>query len=357
VKILHAAETIKGGVATVISTISNPPNDNSDKYELLYLVPEDQKGELGNIDARTINTFHRSGRNLLSLFNFLAQLLKIILKEKPDVVHLHSTFAGVLGRMACLALKPWVKAKVIYCPHAFSFLMESSPLKQKLYSILERTLQHVTDEIICVSKYEINTAESFGINRKKMKLIYNGVHPKNIVPTINPDTPIKLLFVGRLDFQKGFDVLIKAYQLANRNDISLTAVGSAVNESAQELPQIDSIQYLSWVPASQVHEIYKSADILVVPSRWEGFAMVPLEGMSMGLPVISSDCTSLPEVVSDNVTGYTFPSGDHLALAKIISSLEKAKIHQLGKNAQQLVNEKFNASKMIEQTFESYATH
>jgi glycosyltransferase involved in cell wall biosynthesis len=94
-----------------------------------------------------------------------------------------------------------------------------------------------------------------------------------------------------------------------------------------------------------------------VPSRWEGFAMVPLEGMSMGLPVISSDCTSLPEDVSDNETGYTFPSGDHLALAKIISSLEKAKIHQLGKNAQQLVNEKFNACKMIEQTFESYATH
>lgn len=354
IKILHAAETIKGGVATVIRTISNRVDDGEFKYEFLYLVPEDQKNELGTIEGNGVNTFRRTGRNLSSLAGFFVRLVKLIIREKPNVVHLHSTFAGVLGRLACFVIKPWVDVRVVYCPHAFSFLMESSPLKQKIYAALERLLQRITDVIICVSKFEMDKAESFGIDRVRMRLIYNGVYPKASSRDENLNSPIKLLFVGRLDYQKGIDVLVKAFHLANRNDMTLTVVGSSVHESSVDFPEVESIEYLSWLPADKVHEMYINSDVLVVPSRWEGFAMVPLEGMSMGLPVISSDCTSLPEVVADNVTGYTFPSGDHSALARVLSRLKKDEINRLGKYAKYLVSEKFNANIMIEQTLETY---
>lgn len=157
-KILHVAETIKGGVATVIRTISASPEGQDSNYELVYLVPLDQKQELHGIDAQQIRTFERSGRDVRSLLRFAWQLTRVMLKEKPDVVHLHSTFSGVIGRVVCVLLRPWRKPKIVYCPHAFSFLMESSPTKQKIYAWIERVLQRVTDVIICVSRYEMDKA-------------------------------------------------------------------------------------------------------------------------------------------------------------------------------------------------------
>lgn len=353
-KILHVAETIKGGVATVIRTISASPEDDAANYQLVYLVPEDQAKELHGIAPQQVRTFPRSGRNVPSLLRFAWRLSQVLLKEKPDVVHLHSTFSGVIGRVVCVLLRPWRKPKIVYCPHAFSFLMESSPTKQKVYAWIERVLQKVTDVIICVSQYELDKAARFGIDRKRMKLIYNGIPHKDDAPKSAGAEPIHLLFVGRLDYQKGFDVLLKAYAKVKRNDLKLTVVGSAVNEDSVECPPMDSVEYLPWVTPSEVQALYQKADALIVPSRWEGFAMVPLEGMAMGLPVIASNCTSLPELVTNEVSGYVFPSGDHQALADVLTIIQKPRLLDLGNEGRSIVRERFSAALMIRQTYDLY---
>jgi glycosyltransferase involved in cell wall biosynthesis len=354
-KILHVAETIKGGVATVIRTISTPPEGDARQYELVYLIPFDQKKELHGIDEKDIRTFSRNKRDVVSLLRFAWQLIRVIFKEKPDVVHLHSTFSGVIGRCVCLVIRPWRSPKIIYCPHAFSFLMESSPAKQKVYSLIERLLQKVTDVIICVSQYELDKAASFGIDRHRMKLIYNGIHYRNDESLSSQRTDIQLLFVGRLDYQKGFDVLLKAFTAVERTDLKLTVVGSAVNEEPVECPVIDGVEYLPWVTPAEVNALYKTADALIVPSRWEGFAMVPLEGMAMGVPVIASDCTSLPELVTHDITGYIFSTGDHQALANILVNIKKQKLLELGTESRKRVRERFSATLMIQQTYDVYS--
>lgn len=353
-KILHVAETIKGGVATVIRTISISPEGEDANYELVYLVPLDQKKELHGVDEQQVRTFVRTGRDVWSLLRFAWQLMQVMLKEKPDVVHLHSTFSGVIGRCVCLILWPWRSPKIVYCPHAFSFLMESSPTKQKVYSLIERVLQKVTDVIICVSQYELDKAAAFGIQRKRMRLIYNGIHHKDDERKAQDPEPIHLLFVGRLDYQKGFDVLLKAFAKVQRSDLKLTVVGSAVNEDTVECPPMDGVEYLPWVTPAEVQALYQKADALIVPSRWEGFAMVPLEGMAMGLPVIASDCTSLPELVTHGVTGYVFPTGDHQALADRLMTIQKPALSALGIESRRVVRERFSATLMIRQTYDLY---
>nr|WP_251029518.1 glycosyltransferase [Pseudomonas fluorescens] len=352
---MHVAETIKGGVATVIRTISAPPEGEASNYELVYLIPHDQKKELHGIDEQQVRTFFRTKRDALSLLRFAWKMARVILKEKPHVVHLHSTFSGVIGRCVCLILRPWRSPKIIYCPHAFSFLMESSPAKQKIYSLIERLLQKVTDVIICVSQYELDTAATFGIDRHRMKLIYNGIHYKGDEPKTNGQGPIHLLFVGRLDYQKGFDVLLKAFAGVRRTDLKLTVVGSAVNEDTVDCPVMDGVEYVPWVTPAEVNALYQAADALIVPSRWEGFAMVPLEGMAMGLPVIASDCTSLPELVTHEVTGYIFPAGDHQALTDLLVNIEKPGLLDLGTQGRKVVRERFSATLMIRQTYDVYS--
>ncbi|WP_339530454.1 glycosyltransferase [Pseudomonas mucidolens] len=354
-KVLHVAETIKGGVATVIRTISVPPEGEASAYELVYLIPLDQKKELHGVDEQQIRTFVRTKRDVLSLLRFAWSLTRVILKEKPQVVHLHSTFSGVIGRCVCLLLRPWRAPRIIYCPHAFSFLMESSPAKQKVYSLIERLLQKVTDVIICVSQYELDTAATFGIDRHRMTLIYNGIHYRDEQPKRDDHGPVHLLFVGRLDYQKGFDVLLKAFAGVRRTDLKLTVVGSAVNEDGVDRPAMDAVEYVPWVTPAEVNALYQAADALIVPSRWEGFAMVPLEGMSMGLPVIASDCTSLPELVTHGVTGYIFPTGNHQALTDLLGDIQKPGLLELGAEGRKMVRERFSATLMIRQTYDVYS--
>jgi glycosyltransferase involved in cell wall biosynthesis len=83
--------------------------------------------------------------------------------------------------------------------------------------------------------------------------------------------------------------------------------------------------------------------------------MVPLEGMAMGVPVIASDCTSLPELVTDNITGYLFSTGDYQALANILLNIKKQKLFELGTESRKKVRERFSATLMIQQTYDVYS--
>ncbi|MEO6680601.1 MAG: glycosyltransferase family 4 protein, partial [Pseudomonas sp.] len=135
----------------------------------------------------------------------------------------------------------------------------------------------------------------------------------------------------------------------------LTVVGSAVNEDSVDCPVMDGVEYIPWVTPAEVNALYQAADALIVPSRWEGFAMVPLEGMAMGLPVIASDCTSLPELVTHGVTGYVFPSGDHQALTRLLVNIQKPGLLALGVQGREKVRERFSATLMIKQTYDAYS--
>lgn len=127
-RILHAAETIKGGVATVIRQIvAGQIADESNVVKCI--IPREQSSELVCITEEHIVSFSRSGRDFISFFSFFIYFIKEVYKFRPDLVHLHSTFSGVMGRVALVLLWPIHRPKVVYCPHAFSFMMRGNQKK------------------------------------------------------------------------------------------------------------------------------------------------------------------------------------------------------------------------------------
>ncbi|HCB2897413.1 TPA: glycosyltransferase, partial [Klebsiella pneumoniae] len=149
-KILHCAETVKGGVGTVIDKLMDAQINDSNVSSVFCLVPDSHRYQLSSIDDRFVYTFTRTGRNLKSFLSFIANLLLLLRKYRPDVIHIHSTFSGVMARIILLFLKPFYRPVIIYCPHAFSFLMTSTKIKSKIYSIVEKLFSIATDCIICV---------------------------------------------------------------------------------------------------------------------------------------------------------------------------------------------------------------
>lgn len=353
-KVFHASETIKGGVATVQKQIAQAQILSPAFTQVTCLVPADQVTEIDEIAADHLLTFRRTGRDVGSFWRFLTAFCRHAWREKPDVVHLNSTFAGVLGRLALIALRPVRKPKVVYCPHAFAFLMDNSPAKRKLYVWVEKLLLPTTDKVICVSDYEKTSAVNLNLSADKLVVVHNGVpdrggaHPVSAYPE-----GLNLLFVGRLDFQKGYDIIIDAMRQLQGNPIHLTIIGDSVN-GQQEKIALPNITYTGWLRSHELEKYFLAADALVIPSRWEGFAMVPLEAMSYALAIVASDSTSLPKVVIDGKTGRLFKNGDANDLKEKILALQHAAFREMGSEGYKLYQSSFTSKLMISRTFQVY---
>ncbi|HEX2859057.1 MAG TPA: glycosyltransferase [Alphaproteobacteria bacterium] len=356
-KVLHAAETIKGGVATVMRALIEAQTKQYGASNVTALVPAEQSAELPTPKPTQKRTFARSGRHPLAFFFFARTLAQLVLRQKPHVVHLHSTFAGAIGRVILLALRPWHKAQVVYCPHAFAFMIDTQPLYRSLFAWVEWLLAPATSHIICVSEFEKNVAISYGLPERKLVVVHNGVNAPAAKKTKDPFKAsrghVRALFVGRFDHQKGFDTLQRAMAQLHGSPVHLTAVGGAVNGAAKPA-QVPNITYTGWLPAAQVAAYMAHAHVIVVPSRYEGFAMVPLEAMAHGKAVLASNVTSLPEAVSHGKTGLLFAAGNAAALAGALRDTPLASWQTMGKAGFMNYQKHFTARRMAQATATLY---
>lgn len=352
-RVLHAAEVIKGGVSTVMRQLIEDQKKWDKIKNISCVIPDAQVQELSPHNyGVNVNLFSRKNRSLMSMLSFMKVFFLVILKDKPNIVHLHSTFAGVLGRIILILLYPFYRPSIVYCPHAFSFLMESKDIKRKMYISIERTLSLVTDRIICVSQYEYDSAIDAGICKNKLCIIHNGV-PIRERKEKELSGKIRGLFVGRLDYQKGFDILLSSFKKTNNKNIELTVVGAAQDGSVNT-DRVEGIRYLGWISPSDIESYYRQSDVVFVPSRWEGFAMVPLEAMSYGVPVVASNNTSFPEIVFDSENGYLFESNSVKSLVDVLNSLDEKNLAMMGKNAYAIHTSKFCSSIMLNKVRELY---
>ena len=320
-KVLHIAETAKGGVGTVINDLLNM--DGVDSFALLPKQHVEKKfHEFGN----KIHLFNRTGRNLFSFINLIIATRNLLKEINPDVIHLHSTFAGLLVRLYLLMKKDDGNIKIIYTPHAFSFIMDISIGKKYIFSLIERFFIKRTDKVICNSYYEFLTAVRYKLDSNKMTVIYNGVEVEgDVIKKSNEDTSTNVLFVGRFDYQKGYDYLKDVIDLTNskaNKNIKFDIVGDFVREEGEKSFS-DNVTYHGWLAQDKVTELMRKSDVLLVTSRWESFGLVAIEAQSNGLAVIAFNCTALPEVVLNESPSNLFELNNTEAVANYLLENKK----------------------------------
>ncbi|MEV7973354.1 glycosyltransferase family 4 protein [Cellulomonas sp. NPDC089187] len=168
----------------------------------------------------------------------------------------------------------------------------------------------------------------------RLRVVPNGVDTDRFAPRPDPTRAerLRVLFVGRMIPDKGADVLVEAVRRLDRADITLTLVGSrnfdagaAPRGFEQDLRQRaaalgDRVQFRSFTPRTEVATVIRSADVLVVPSRWaEPFALTVLEGMASGVPVVACAVGGIPEAMDG--AGVSVPPDDPGALAEVLATL------------------------------------
>jgi glycosyltransferase involved in cell wall biosynthesis len=353
VRVLHVAEVGRGGVVTVMDSLIAGQCNAPQVEEVLRLC----SGELTCAPHPKIREirYRRTGRDARSQWALVVALARTLLREQVDVVHLHSSFAGAWGRLLSWALclgRP--KPVIVYTPHGFSFLASSR--LATIYALVEKTLSNRCSAIVCVSRHERDAALRHGLPAGNLHVIHNGVPAQPDYPK-EQDDRLRVLFVGRFDRQKGFDVLLDALAIAQlRDQICVRAVGAAYRDHNWQVPPQSTVECLGWLTPVELESQYRWADLVVVPSRWEGFAMVPLEAMSFGCAVVASDCCSLPEAVEDGVSGFLFETGNVQRLAAILGSCPAEIFRRMGRAAAARQRRDFDLATMTRRTSALYKT-
>jgi glycosyltransferase involved in cell wall biosynthesis len=311
--ILHAAETIRGGIATYFNELHTLQRTSFKQVH--YVIPADHRSELVEIDDKSISLFTRSGRNFASLFRLAHQTIRQIRLLKPDIVHIHSTLAGLVLR-PILILMP-SRPRIIYCPHGWAFSRETSRASTVVASLFERVLAALTDRIICISHDEYTAACRAGMSEERLSLVISGLSATRKKPDRSnstwPTKRLKVLFIGRLDRQKGFDLLIEAAQTL-KNLAEVRMIGSPVVNSREKFQIPSNVELLGWLERKEIEVQLDLADLTVIPSRWEAFGFVALEAMRAKKAIVAFRAGALPEIVENEITGIVCEPGSAHAL-------------------------------------------
>lgn len=283
---------------------------------------------------------------------------KALRRLAPDVIHAHSTKAGLIGRLVGkLCGKP-----VVFTAHGWAFTEGIAERSRRLAMFLERHAARISDAIICVSEYDRRLALHLGVgNEALLTRIHNGVLdvPTKMRANHSGKGPVKIISVARLDAPKDHALLIDA--LATIKDIpwELELIGDgplteSIRLRANSLEIGERVMFSGL--CNDVPERLSKADLFVLASGFEGFPLSILEAMRANLPVIASDVGGVSESVVEGTTGFLVPKGDKDALADRLRRLitDPELRMRLGLQGRSFYEREFSFDVMYNRTFEIY---
>jgi glycosyltransferase involved in cell wall biosynthesis len=231
----------------------------------------------------------------------------------------------------------------------------STPLQRLHHSTdllyFTRKSLEVAHTVTCVSKFTAAMVKRELGYAKPIKVIYNGVDTELFRPFSGhrKDRPLRVLFSGHPTKRKGVDLLPLIASQLNKNII--IQFTSGIRNKNRNL-QADNLQELGPVPYKDMPGIYQQADILLFPTVREGFSLAILEAMASGLPVVATDCSSLPEQIINGKGGYLCEMGNADEFATRINEL--ADSPQLRKEMGQFNREKVEQEFTLREMVENY---
>jgi glycosyltransferase involved in cell wall biosynthesis len=303
---------------------------------------------------------------LISIFRFLQ-------RSRPDIVHTHTSKAGILGRLAA-----WMSQVpiIIHTPHGHVFYGHFGRYLSKIFLQVEKLLGRITHHLIALTPEEGNDYLNLRVSKpSNTSVIHSGVDVHRFMEgakqrtrkrdelNIPPDSLV-VGYVGWLIPIKGVTYLVSAMaKVAEKYPKSLLVlVGKGDDKGEEEiklkervasLGLVDKVLFLGWRP--DVDEIMACFDILVLASLNEGMGRVLVEGMAAGLPIVASQVGGIPDLVRNGKNGLLVPPADATSLAKAVCALlkDKEKRKRMGEAGTKICQQ-YSTEAMVEQIEDLY---
>lgn len=361
ISVMHVAQAA-GGVDRYLRMLCKYADHNCFDITVAVSQSYDRKNYEGIVDHYETVPMIREitlGKDLEAII----MLRRLIGKYRPDIIYLHSSKAGALGRIAGLGFP----GKKIYNPHGWSFNMICGKGKQFCYCLLESTLSHLCSRIVAISEFEKKSALKKHIcSPRKIQVVYNGVeledgrktNRKSRIELGIPHDAYVIGQVGRLCQQKAPDIFVEAAARIKKKipEAFFILVGDGekrqdTEKLIQEKKLEECVLITGWKEDPMEYIVH--FDIAVLMSRWEGFGLALGEYMMAGKPVITSGVNAIPEIIRQGRNGELVgDTSDKAAEAAIGLYEDKRKASQYGERNRQEVIARFDVKRTVLETEE-----
>lgn len=359
-KILHVTEPSDGGAWNIIRLLASRQASDGHDVTVVYSVRSDALEKEG-----VTKGFHSRVRFMMlpmvasiSPFTDLRGLLALykIISLDFDVVHLHSSKAGVLGRVAsCMNLN---RKPCFYTPHGFSFLRRDvSKLKCSAFRAFEKIAARLAGITLACSESEKQHAQSL-FPQNNVILIENAVDVKAIKPVKNANSGIcRIATTGRLCPPKNPSAFTRlAAEFLSIENVSFLWIGGGDLEADLLIDgkRPNNLTATGWITGEEVASHLQETDIFVMTSLWEGMPLSLLEAQTAGLPAVVPDVEGCRDVVIDGVTGYICRSFEEMR-ARIHHLIENRPLRRaLGDEARVRALARFSGERMHTEVMQAY---
>jgi glycosyltransferase involved in cell wall biosynthesis len=299
----------------------------------------------------------------------LYDLIRLVRQTRPDIVHLNSSKAGVLGSF----IKPFTKAKIVYTAHGFVFNEPLSSPVRWFYEFMEQWASKYRDYIIAVSEKDRQSALDHRIiHPHKISVIHNGIPQIKFLNKTSArqylGLPLEKTIIGTIaNFYpaKGIDILIEAASRLDqkkREQLYFAVIGDGYERIKYErlIKKYGLENSFKLLGHRELASHYLLGfDIFTLPSRKEGFPFAILEAMQAGLPIVATDVGGVREALGD--AGVIIPAEQPDTLIRTITEMLYTNNPDHGLQALRQFSQKalersqnFTAERMIEQTEKIY---
>ncbi len=348
-RILHVTQAVEAGVGAMVAAMADHQAAHGWDVRVACPAPSELTARL---DSRVGIVPWKAGRDPgLDVPDEVRRLRSIVDAVAPDVIHLHSSKAGLAGRLAVRGSIP-----TIFQPHAWSFLAVDGLTRSAAVG-WERFAVRWTDLVILVSDAEAHAGADVGVAAGNALVVPNGIDADTFCPgeraaarrdlALEPDPLV--VCVGRLCRQKGQDLLLDCWPEVLRAvpKARLVLVGDGPDREALERRGVPRVHFAG--PRQDVVDWYAAADVVAVPSRWEGMALVPLEAMACARPVVSFGVAGMAQSVGEG--GHVAAAGDLASFtAALVSRLTDPGSAELeGRAGRARVVEQFSVARSVDE--------
>lgn len=353
-KVLHIVEPFASGVFSFLVDLVNETSEEFD-ITIAYGVRKETVDNFkeyfnDNVKFIKVENFDRN-INIKKDIKAYKELKDIKKRIKPDIVHLHSSKAGVLGRLAVNGKE----IKMLYNPHGFSFLkQDDSKIKRLIYKSIEKTMALLNKKctIIGCSQGEYEEARKLndnsvcinnGINIEKLQEETKSLKQKEI-----EYDKVKICTVGRIDFSKNpflFNEIAK-----NFPSIQFTWIGDG---DLRDKLTSANITITGWKEKNEVLKILNENDIFILTSLWEGLPISLLEAMYMKKICIVTNVIGNRDVIKNEYNGFVIETVEECE-KYIKEIIEKKNNQTIVNNAFESIQNEYNTKVMINNYMKIY---
>lgn len=350
-KLLYVAEAMGGGVFTFLVGLCNELVDYYDiyvAYGLRTQTPDDFRKYFDDrVHLIRVRHFERSIDPRHDLGAFL-ELRKIADRVKPDLIHLHSSKAGALGRWAF----DGKKIPLFYTPHGYSFLMSNyNATKRFSYKMVEKL--SAVRRCTTISCSEGEHKETLSLT-KNAKFVNNGINVEEMQRMMDSigsceKGEFNVFTLGRICYQKNPELF---NEIARKlPEVRFVWIGDGELRDQLTAP---NIEVTGWMNREEALRRSMSSDVFVLTSLWEGLPMSLLESMYMEKLCLVNDVIGSRDVIRTGVNGYVCRNADEFvaAIREILDNPRKAA--ELTAQARKDIEEKYNTRVMAEKYREIY---